>query len=622
MVIFRDYLEYGWALTPLRPSSKKPYLINWSQQENAIRGSLRSDELGQSAGLLLAHCSPPLMTLDVDDFHNAATFLDGHGIDLAHLIQRDDAVQISSGRENRAKLLYTLEQSCVSHRVTQGRDTILEFRCADRNGGSVQDVLPPSTHPETRQPYVWKGDWWNVPKIPDNLNELWQSLVAIPSPTEETEPLGREELARLQGAFNCIDPDIGYCEWLKIGQALHDGTKGSTVGLGMFREWSQKGYKFKSGECEEKWRTFEPGKGIGLGSLFHIARAYGWEDSRIRKTSMASDNPFGIRNMKDVKIKKVDWLWEEMLARGKVHLLSGNGGRGKTTLMLSIAAKITSGQAFPGQSCDRKPGSVLYISAEDSIEDTLLPRFLAAGGDRILFYAPERLIQENSSYLSILDHTQMLADCVRSTGSIMIVFDPGTAFCGTNIDNNNATQIRSVMARLQEIAELTGVAVVVLNHMTKSNDTAPVNRVLGSGAWVHASRLVWGVAEEQDGMRILGLLKSNLGPIEHVYPYHLKSSKVDSVPAQWASIGGRIPGEVFSNYSDFEGKSHGRKRTEAEVYLRECLSDGPKKKKAVLSGSELSPKTIERAVKEIGVVSKRDSSVHGEAIWSLPRKIT
>ena len=94
MPTFRDYLAHDWCLTPLRSGTKQAYLTNWSCLDNAVRGVDRSDELGDAAGLLLAHCDPPLMSLDIDHFSHAAAYLDDRGIDLAQLLQRDDAVGV------------------------------------------------------------------------------------------------------------------------------------------------------------------------------------------------------------------------------------------------------------------------------------------------------------------------------------------------------------------------------------------------------------------------------------------------------------------------------------------------------------------------------------------------
>ena len=157
MNAYFDYLEHGWALIPIKNGTKQPYLKDWTRPENAIRGSQNADKLNGSAGLLLAHCDPPLMTLDIDDFHATADYLDKRGIDLAALILADDAVQIDSGRPNRAKLVYRLDRPRPIHKEIQDGTTLFELRCADRNGGSVQDVLPPSIHPDTRKPYTWKG---------------------------------------------------------------------------------------------------------------------------------------------------------------------------------------------------------------------------------------------------------------------------------------------------------------------------------------------------------------------------------------------------------------------------------------------------------------------------------
>ena len=85
--------------------------------------------------------------------------------------------------------------------------------------------------------------------------------------------------------------------------------KGSPLGFELFHDWSKSGHKFKSGECEEKWRSFEIGKGVGIGSLFHIASTYGWKRPQTPQIIEPNGNPFGIRNMENVKIQEVDWLW-------------------------------------------------------------------------------------------------------------------------------------------------------------------------------------------------------------------------------------------------------------------------------------------------------------------------
>ena len=111
MTLFFEYLEHGWALTPIRNGSKRPLVKSWARPESAICGSENAHKLNGAAGLLLAHCDPPLVTLDIDDFHDVEAWLNERGVDLVRLLQAGDAIQIDSGRPNRAKLLYHMDRS-------------------------------------------------------------------------------------------------------------------------------------------------------------------------------------------------------------------------------------------------------------------------------------------------------------------------------------------------------------------------------------------------------------------------------------------------------------------------------------------------------------------------------
>jgi hypothetical protein len=621
MDAFKDYLKYGWALTPIKHRTKQPFLKDWTNLENAIRGTENADKLHGSAGLLLAYCNPPRMTLDVDDFPDANAWLDERGIDLARLLQADDAVQITSNRPNRAKLVYHMDNLRLTQKVIQAGKTILEFRCADRNGGSVQDVLPPSIHPDTGEPYEWKGDWRHVPKAPIQLLSVWDELLKFEHPTQNLQTTVTS-LAKIESALSVLDPDSPYDSWIRVGEGIHETTNGSKDGLSLWNNWSRDGEKYKVGECEYKWQSFSVEGGVTIATVFHMAKKNGWQcPNTARSTNRAPKPLLGVTTATEVTMKKIDWIWEGMLAKGKVHMLSGNGGRGKTTLMLAIAALITRGGKFPNATTSTQPAPVIYISGEDSINDTLLPRFVAGDGDRRLFHVTERPLSKSGEYLAIHEHAAELELLVNRYQPALLIIDPVTAFCGRGTDNNNATDIRIIMARLQELASSTGTAIMALNHMTKprgdGRDTSMVGRVLGSGAWVHASRLVWGVIEEESGGRLVGLLKSNLGPLEHVYPYTLCQTLVDEIPAQRATIGARANGECLSNYVDFEVTSHGAKTTNAEVKIRELLADGPRSKQEIIAECVgIGERTLERVAKELGVHSTREG-VHGKSMWEL-----
>ena len=248
-----EYLAFGWALTPLKCGTKQPFLKDWSKLGNAIQGADSDRELGSSAGLLLAHCDPPLMTLDVDDFQEGATWLEERGIDLVDLLQAEDAVQIVSGRPGRAKLLYRIDRPRSTYKITQDGKTILEFRCADRNGGSVQDVLPPSIHPDMGQPYAWKGDWRCVPEAPANLLSVWDDLISLPQPIQVSKVVSDSPVCtagELRQALSRLDPDPEE-EWWRVLAIC--ATTGLPEAKEIARQWSTGSTKHTDVEFDQKW---------------------------------------------------------------------------------------------------------------------------------------------------------------------------------------------------------------------------------------------------------------------------------------------------------------------------------------------------------------------------------
>lgn len=175
---FVEYVAAGLAICPIAPGSKGPRLQGWQTRERAITSPEQALALN-GAGLL--HAWSRTAALDIDDLHGAAAWLSVRGIELDELLAADDAVQITSGRPNRAKLLYRLPQDITpltSHKVSDSNGVLFELRCASAEGLSVQDVLPPSVHPETGRPYRWAGagDWRALPDLPPDLLALWQSL--------------------------------------------------------------------------------------------------------------------------------------------------------------------------------------------------------------------------------------------------------------------------------------------------------------------------------------------------------------------------------------------------------------------------------------------------------------
>ncbi len=270
---FPEYVKNGWALCRVNPGSKGPTgaaAVGWQKKQNAIRTVGEAAAL-PGAGLL--HAWSGTAALDIDKFDVAEEWLRERGVDLRALLTAKNCVQISSGREGRYKLLYLLPEPLASKKLAPykalsaktGKEEQyhgFELRCANAQGESVQDVLPPTIHPETGREYRWAygddlcGDWRNLPEIPPELHRLWLGELSTGhAPTGPQAPAGAtsSELEKLLAEEDPSD----YDTWIEIGQIVHHETQASTAGLAMFDQWSQRSSKYAgAAETEAKWRSF------------------------------------------------------------------------------------------------------------------------------------------------------------------------------------------------------------------------------------------------------------------------------------------------------------------------------------------------------------------------------
>lgn len=173
------YSLAAMKLCGIAHGSKAPMYPQWEQFP------IPPDQIhGRGIGLL--HGPSGTCAIDIDDLSESIAWLNERGIDLISLLNADDAVQILSGRPNRGKLLYRLPDGVVAlttHKLkTAAGATMIEFRCASNAGTSMQDVLPPTIHPDTGQPYKWggAGDFTQLPELPDELLALWKGLDGEP----------------------------------------------------------------------------------------------------------------------------------------------------------------------------------------------------------------------------------------------------------------------------------------------------------------------------------------------------------------------------------------------------------------------------------------------------------
>lgn len=258
-----DYAAHGWVLVPIALGKKGPTGKAWNQRERCVVSPTWRGNIG------LAHAYSGTCAIDIDDLDMASAWLSERDIDLGALLNEPDAVMISSGRPNRAKLLYRISEPLESHKVTEkiGGElhSVIDFRCGNSKGTTVQDVLPPSIHPDTGKPYEWRyaddlvGDWRSLPEIPAPLLALWRRLIASPT---SSDPVGDTEydlmtIDELRPLLYQHDPDCDRDTWVERMSPVHLHTRGSAEGLELCVEWSSQGTKFAGrADVERVWRSY------------------------------------------------------------------------------------------------------------------------------------------------------------------------------------------------------------------------------------------------------------------------------------------------------------------------------------------------------------------------------
>ena len=331
-------------------------------------------------------------------------------------------------------------------------------------------------------------------------------------------------------------------------------------------------------------------------------------------------------NGADLNPEPIQWLWNGWLALGKLHLLAGTPGQGKTTIAMAMAATVTAGGRWPDGS-RTEAGSVLIWSGEDDCADTLLPRLLAAGADkhRVFFVTGSRVNGEICTFDPARDLRALQAETERIGNVRLIVVDPiVTAVTG---DSHKNTETRRDLQPLVDLAANTHAALLGITHLSKGGAGGdPVQRVLGSVAFVAVARVVMVAAkvksDEGDDKRILARGKSNIGPDGGGFEYHLEQIEpLPEISASRVMWGGAVNGTAQDLLAEPDNRDEdGGTLDDAKRFLTGLLSDAPvpsKVVKADADGAGYSWATIRRAQKALGVEAIKEG-MKGGWVWRLP----
>ena len=214
-----------------------------------------------------------------------------------------------------------------------------------------------------------------------------------------------------------------------------------------------------------------------------------------------------IIRMSDVELTPVEWLWKPYLPFGKLSVLQGNPGEGKTYFAMHLAAACTSGKLLPNME-RMEPFNVIYQTAEDGLGDTVKPRLIEAGADldRVL------VIDDSEVQLTLSD--ERIEKAIIENNAKLVIIDPIQAYLGADVDMNRANEVRPIFMRLGQVAQRTGCAILLIGHLNKAAGMQSLQRGLGSIDIAAAVRSVMfiGKLKHDPTMRILTHEKSSLAP--------------------------------------------------------------------------------------------------------------
>lgn len=319
------------------------------------------------------------------------------------------------------------------------------------------------------------------------------------------------------------------------------------------------------------------------------------------------------------------WLWQYWLAMGKLHILAGAPGQGKTTIALAMAATITIGGRWPdGSRC--APGNVLIWSGEDDPADTLVPRLMAAGADRARCYFIEgaRRGGEVVPFDPARDLGQLLEAIEKIGGISLLVIDPVVS--AVTGDTHKNGEVRRALQPLVDLAAKCDCAVLGITHFAKGGQgTDPSQRVVGSVAFTAVARVVMVAAkvkgdEEGRDARILARSKSNVGPDDGGFQYHLEQSEpIPGIHASHIAWGKAVEGTARELLTDPDDGPQDDASDAVELLRAELdsvLWTNSEDASRPLKAAGFSKKQIWAASKEVGVERKKDG-MKGGWMWRL-----
>jgi hypothetical protein len=529
----------------------------------------------------------------------------------------------------------------------------------DVRGKNGYVIAPGATLPDGRCYRIIAGTWDAIPALPESLAAFLQEkrpavMPALPggpvslAVTEREQAFAQAALADEVAKLTAMRENSGRNR--ALNEAAHSlGTMEGWIDLNtafseLFQASVANGYVAKDGEAQAR-ATIESGINAGRSKPRPLLTgrapdidisamiANGIETYKRKRSEPAEalikKRSITLVQCSTIEAKPITWLWNGFIPQGKLTLLAGAGGTGKSTLAFNFAATVSCAGVWPdGSRCD-VAANVLVWSSEDDAADTITPRLMAAGANLSRCGIISGAIDDNGlrcPFDAARDMDQLREAAQHIGGVSLLIIDPiVTAVTG---DMHKANDVRRSLQAIVDFAGETNCAVIGITHFAKG--TAGKNsaeRVIGSQAFAALARMVLVAAKEEDSdRRVFTRAKSNNSIDTGGFNYSIEAVELQSgIVATRVLWGESLEGSSRSILAKVEGdgKEDGDKLRAAKQFLIEMLSNGPAPAKELLKyareGQGISEDTLRRAYKEIGTKPSRVGfGSNGSWMWALP----
>lgn len=336
-----------------------------------------------------------------------------------------------------------------------------------------------------------------------------------------------------------------------------------------------------------------------------------------------------VRRVADIEARPIRWLWPGRIARGKVTMLAGHPGLGKSQVTASMAAIVTTGGTWPVDRTRAECGNVIILSGEDDPADTIRPRLEAAGADLSHCFVLDAVrelgddLTPRERMFDLARDIERLSSMVERVGDVALIsIDPITAYLGETDSHRNA-EVRALLAPLARLAEQHGAAIVGVSHFAKAGGAAALMRVMGSLAFVAAARAAYAVTRDPDdsARRLFLPLKNNIGDDQTGYAFRIERMTlpggIETSRVVWDAERVTITADQAMTLEPDDERTA---TDEAMDFLRETLAAGAVKAGDVQRQARqagISDKALRRARERLGI-RPRKREYAGGWWWELP----